>query len=570
MEEIKIEAKPDQPEQQAKAPAKKRKIWPLIVLLILVILGGGAVFGYYGGYYDKYFKKSAKEEPKKTEEKAKEKTGEVAKTDKVVDEGVTWTTPKKLDDLGLFMKAENIEDMMGGYDGTNYYLVGKTASGYDIISAFPIAFPEVGDVFRIIKKGDKYYKVDKNSKYVNSDFYYTDSSKGVETDNETVFKSLLPDQVVVNGDTESTYSYTGDITLAEGSTDGSKLAETNWGDLYIEYGSEINKSTEFKIAKYYIKLNDGSRAYYAPKPSFYKDDKTFDLTWTNDKGKTATFEKMHTSGCGSGTGSFPTIYSKEALAGKEAIAKKDGKDILYTFTDPTNALIKFGFDVYQMDGLAGKDTIEQFASNLGIVFWIDGYGSAIIYSNTKYVPLAECGKPVIYLYPEKDTNVSVKVGANITKSEPAYQNGWSVLAKKNGSLVLGGQNYPYLFWEGTGVGKYPTITSGTVVAGDQAAATITSQLSAMGLNNKEIADFNEFWLPKLPKTPYVRLSWLTTEEMNMLAPLAVSPKPDSVLRVFLDFQGLSSYQNIPAQILPKFERKGFSLVEWGGLLRTAK
>jgi hypothetical protein len=88
----------------------------------------------------------------------------------------------------------------------------------------------------------------------------------------------------------------------------------------------------------------------------------------------------------------------------------------------------------------------------------------------------------------------------------------------------------------------------------------------MGLNSKEIADFIEFWLPKMPTTPFVRLTWLTTEEMNILAPLQVSPRPDSVIRVFLDFAGLEKETAITPQVLPKYDRKGFTLVEWGGLL----
>ena len=92
----------------------------------------------------------------------------------------------------------------------------------------------------------------------------------------------------------------------------------------------------------------------------------------------------------------------------------------------------------------------------------------------------------------------------------------------------------------------------------------------MGLNAKEIADFRDFWLAKMPTTPYTRLTWLTTGEMNTLAPLAVSPKPDTMIRVFLDFAGLSSKENISPQILPHYDRNGFTLVEWGGLLTNSR
>ena len=59
--------------------------------------------------------------------------------------------------------------------------------------------------------------------------------------------------------------------------------------------------------------------------------------------------------------------------------------------------------------------------------------------------------------------------------------------------------------------------------------------------------------------------------MNDLAPLSISPKPDTVKRVFLDFAG----QNTPAtdlapQQLKGFMRTGFTVVEWGGLLLGGK
>ena len=46
--------------------------------------------------------------------------------------------------------------------------------------------------------------------------------------------------------------------------------------------------------------------------------------------------------------------------------------------------------------------------------------------------------------------------------------------------------------------------------------------------------------------------------------LTVTPQPDSVLRVFLAWKGLEKEVDIPPQELPAFQRRGFTLVEWGG------
>ena len=98
-------------------------------------------------------------------------------------------------------------------------------------------------------------------------------------------------------------------------------------------------------------------------------------------------------------------------------------------------------------------------------------------------------------------------------------------------------------------------------------ATIEKQLASQGLQGQEITDFISFWKPNLPKEPYVRLTWLTLPQINVLAPLQVSPSPNTTIRVFLDFEGLSKPISLPAQEFNSPQREGFTLVEWGGLAR---
>lgn len=65
-------------------------------------------------------------------------------------------------------------------------------------------------------------------------------------------------------------------------------------------------------------------------------------------------------------------------------------------------------------------------------------------------PVAE--KPVIYLYPEEKTLVHVELDFNgeVTSTYPAYENGWDVLARPDGTLTdpQTGREYYCLFWEG--------------------------------------------------------------------------------------------------------------------------
>ena len=55
-----------------------------------------------------------------------------------------------------------------------------------------------------------------------------------------------------------------------------------------------------------------------------------------------------------------------------------------------------------------------------------------------------------------------------------------------------------------------------------------------------------------------------TDNYTNGARLSVSPAPDSVIRVFMAWYGSNKPVNIKAQELTAPERKGFTVVEWGG------
>jgi hypothetical protein len=249
-----------------------------------------------------------------------------------------------------------------------------------------------------------------------------------------------------------------------------------------------------------------------------------------------------------------------------------GQKNIYQLKDSSNTIVKALYDSYK----SGRDypsappvvSFENFVQSKNHFLYQDFLSDWLIFVSQDYSPMAECGKPVIYLYPTKDTVTSVKVAADITKSEPTYpESGWTVLAHPDGQLEYQGITYPNLFWEGTGQGIYPDLKDlGFVVSQSNLIPTIKSHLLKLGLNSQESADFLEFWTDKLPSTPYVRLTWLGTADMNRLAPLDVSPRPDTSIRVFLDFEGLDKPTNLVPQKLTSLPRIGFTLVEWGGLL----
>lgn len=252
---------------------------------------------------------------------------------------------------------------------------------------------------------------------------------------------------------------------------------------------------------------------------------------------------------------------------------KDGNDPVYIVKNIASSTITQSIyeSWYFYDEGKDKPTIDEFVEQNPIPFflWKDALGRYVIYSLSELAPLAECGKPVIYLYPEKPTTVSVRLPSfiNVTVSEPTYpKQGWITLAHPDGTLVMpDGSKYGSLFWEGTGVG-YETPTEGWLVKDGEQESFLKETLTKLGLNETESKEFMEFWLPLMQDAPYYRVSFIVSE-WSKAAPLYVSPKPTTQIRIFMDWDKRSSPISIQAPQIETPKREGFTLVEWGGLLR---
>ena len=175
-------------------------------------------------------------------------------------------------------------------------------------------------------------------------------------------------------------------------------------------------------------------------------------------------------------------------------------------------------------------------------------------------------KPIIYLYPEKETDVNVKLDykGTFTATYPKYpESGWTVTAKPDGTLIdKNGKEYYSLFWEGV-TNKAFTMNEGKVVKKEDTAEFLENSLRILGLNYKEANEFIIYWLPELEKHPY-NLIHFSTKEYEELAELTVTPAPDTVIRVFMVFKALDKPVEIKEQVLVPKSRKGFTVVEWGG------
>jgi hypothetical protein len=181
----------------------------------------------------------------------------------------------------------------------------------------------------------------------------------------------------------------------------------------------------------------------------------------------------------------------------------------------------------------------------------------------------QVSKPVIYLYPARATEISVRLIADgaLTHSEPLVDSAgqWRVLASPSGRLVSldSGGSYPYLFWEAD-LRNDIDMSTGFVVSGGETRSFLRTKLASLGLSDSEAAAFIDYWAPRMDANEF-NLVHFEGPAYERVARLDVTPKPDTSIRVFMVFRPLDQPACVTPQVLPRpARRRGFVLVEWGG------
>lgn len=250
--------------------------------------------------------------------------------------------------------------------------------------------------------------------------------------------------------------------------------------------------------------------------------------------------------------------------------EKDG--IIYSHVDDSITTFEVVYKDYYSD-YEYVNTINLSSARNEDHLYFYFYFSMVSIKGKWKISLAQYGinkaapamKPVIYLYPEKVTDVTVKLDLNgkLGCTYPAYpKDGWNVTAYPGGKLIVGGEEYNYLFWEGN-LNTVFTFDKGFCVKGEDTAAFLKKALSEMGLIPSEYNDFIVYWLPQMEENAFNLISFAGMEYTDP-AKLEITPKPDSTLRVFMVFKPLEKPVEIAPQTFEKFERNGFTVVEWGG------
>lgn len=213
--------------------------------------------------------------------------------------------------------------------------------------------------------------------------------------------------------------------------------------------------------------------------------------------------------------------------------------------------------------------VDKSVTNLDItlLYTNEEFNNIKKYGNADGPYSGSIDKPIIYLYPTKDTNVSVKLLNDklITHSYPKYENEWNVLAKSNGDLVdlKTNRNLYALYYENKNIIDFNT-DDGFVVKGEDTIKFLEEKLEILGLNEKESEEFIIYWLPKLENNKYNYIRFATMDEINENMPLEINPKPDTIIRILMTYKPLEDKIDIKEQKLNKALRNGYTVVEWGG------
>lgn len=492
--------------------------------------------------------------------------------------GIKWLDePQEIFGIKVFKTGSDLDQDFAFYltDKAKFFKVAELPDGGILINSdIPLEAPGPGPIIRFIQTGDK--------KYLCLTSYLDEWHK--KEINKLLLSSVSLDARTVDGlDSPETIDLNDKKlirvrVLEKYFTElknSRKVIDTPYGPVYENVQTAFEGS-EVYVRGLYLKLKDTTIVSYRLKVNFYTDNGVPEIFFSANGGAknwTAYTQALISSCSLMMVDSAPIIRNDSPLIStKKEIGRTIDGEMIYQVTDSTSQLVKLLYDNYSsnhyLPSTAPTGSISEFTNEGSYFLWKDKLGDWQIFVDKKFEIGAECGKPVIYLYPNQKTEVVVKVGALVKISEPLYPvDGWRVIAHSDGTLVLNDKKYSSLFWEGLGLGYYPDYREyGVAVPQKDLITTIKKQLALLGLNERESKDFLEFWSTKLPSSPYVRLTWFGTREMNELAPLTVTPKPDTVIRVFLEFEGLEKPKSLIPQKLTSIPRRGFILVEWGGLL----
>ena len=210
---------------------------------------------------------------------------------------------------------------------------------------------------------------------------------------------------------------------------------------------------------------------------------------------------------------------------------------------------------------------KTYKKEVNVTYTKNQYKNIVKYGYTQNPDEILVKKPIIYIYPEEEmkVNVVLKNSSLLTTSYPKYNDGWTVIAKPNGTLkeLNSSREYYGLYYEGND-NNVTMQKDGFVVKGEDTINFLEEKLKLLGLNERESNEFIIYWLPQLESNKYNYIRFETKEEIENYMPLEISPKPDTIIRVIINYKPLNKKIKVQEQELTPQTRSGYTVVEWGG------
>ena len=249
----------------------------------------------------------------------------------------------------------------------------------------------------------------------------------------------------------------------------------------------------------------------------------------------------------------PTYLAGETVT----INDKDGK-VAEIITDDQG---RFAVELENGDYTAVFSDMDGAYYNEG--FKVDGN-----YHDFKVIAEVQAAKPNIYLYPEKKMDIEVKVGfpvgGRVIESIPEYGTGWNVNIEPDGKID---DKYTFLFYESMqpDLAQYK---SGWVIKKKNLEAFFRVNLAETGFVGQEIEDFIEWWIPRLTDSELYAIYPQYNKELSGMVTLDFSVIPDNLIRLIYSVRPVKEDNlNISIPVIPEFSRSGFTVLEWGLILK---
>ena len=212
------------------------------------------------------------------------------------------------------------------------------------------------------------------------------------------------------------------------------LSGLNWN---MDY-EDVLKALPVPNTKYEDNTRDMAGVSYSS-VDFFGYDSKLDIYIQSNYRKRQLYRLAFTINTEDISGTYEKI--KEMLTEKYGEYKQYTEFVSWEFINDNTTVTLSGLDnelvcsfVYVRKPLTG-----EFSYNIAYLideFFIGTYNSAELRYNNYF--LGDYAKPVIYLYPEEETEIRVaidfKYGGELTCTYPEYNEGWQIVAEPNGTL----------------------------------------------------------------------------------------------------------------------------------------